>query len=72
MQESSRDPAIKLFGQKIPLPDEGDLPTAAADNEEEDSAPLVSMEVDRPEGESDGDDGEQRNSEEEKDPEDKV
>jgi len=68
----SRDPAIKLFGQKIPLPGEGELSTAADDDE---SGSPESMEVDGREGgeeESDGGGAGERRNSEEKDEEDKV
>lgn len=68
MQET-RDPAIKLFGQKIPLPGEGELLAFAVADPDHSESPS-SMEVDTQEG-GDGDDGEQQNSEEEKDEDDK-
>ncbi|XP_028753672.1 cyclic dof factor 3 [Neltuma alba] len=67
MQES-RDPAIKLFGQKIPVPGEGELPAVTVEDAEQSESPR-SMEVDTQEG-GDGEDGEQQNSEEEKDEDD--
>ncbi|KAI9117373.1 hypothetical protein K1719_011539 [Acacia pycnantha] len=70
MQES-RDPAIKLFGQKIPLPGEVELHAGAfsVSDDAEDYESPDSMEVDRQEG-GDCDDGETHNSEEEKNDED--
>lgn len=63
MQES-RDPAIKLFGQKIPLQGEDDDPTISGD----DSASPVAIDVDREGGvEEEEGEGGQRRPEEEQD-----
>ena len=68
MQEN-RDPAIKLFGQKIPLPGEGEVPTVAG----EDLASPVEIDMEREEDEErDGNDAEQRNTDEQKEQEDEV
>ena len=70
MQES-KDPAIKLFGQKIPLPGDGEPPTTAGDHV--DSPVEVDMEEEEEEeGESDNFEDEERNPDEEKDEAEKV